>query len=458
MKGKVADMADFFVGSEYHRPWSEGSPAWHQKKQFWESKTLWAGKYSRKCTSRVHRPLWVGSLVAFKLPHEYNFNRIGTVIGNTARRWGHVVRIVETNPYDPNDFQVHQELDFTVYPRERYWRPGNRCFVRQNVPRELYGSDQKYAIAMEMNAELDGVPMVVVDSSDSVADGDMPRYHVGARRADGQGGVLYFKEYELYNGGRLPHPASWVSRSSSSSSAAASSSSAAASSSSAAASSSSAAASSSSAAASSSSAAASSSSAAAADSSAPIVKFEKGKFYHVIGAYSSYYQWWEVYHREGNSICFRSAGGGKLVVRTREAKIDEHLCEYVVFDEVRKQNIWSTSGVSVPPAASSSSSSSSAAASSSSAAAVPDIEYAGGASLQDRLDAGKESAVYVDSDLDTDEDSDEDDVMIIDPPPGPPPGPSPGPPPGPPSGPGAPPPSVAPFGMALHKMFKALRF
>ena len=218
MKGKVADMADFFVGSEYHRPWSEGSPAWHQKKQFWESKTLWAGKYSRKCTSRVHRPLWVGSLVAFKLPHEYNFNRIGTVIGNTARRWGHVVRIVETNPYDPNDFQVHQELDFTVYPRERYWRPGNRCFVRQNVPRELYGSDQKYAIAMEMNAELDGVPMVVVDSSDSVADGDMPRYHVGARRADGQGGVLYFKEYELYNGGRLPHPAYWVSRSSSSSS------------------------------------------------------------------------------------------------------------------------------------------------------------------------------------------------------------------------------------------------
>lgn len=321
MKGKVADMADFFVGSEYHRPWSEDSPAWHQKKQFWESKTLWAGKYSRKCTSRVHRPLWVGSLVAFKLPHEYNFNRIGTVIGNTARRWGHVVRIVETNPYDPNDFQVYRELDFTVYPRERYWRPGNRCFVRQNVPRELYGSDQKYAIAMEMNAELDGVPMVVVDSSDSVADGDMPRYHVGARRADGQGAVLYFKEYELYNGGRLPNPAYWVSRSSSSSS-----------------------------------------------------------------------------------------------------------------------------------------SSSSAAASSSSAAAVPDIEYAGGASLQDRLDAGKESAVYVDSDLDTDEDSDKDDVMIIDPPPGPPPGPSPGPPPGPPSGPGAPPPSVAPFGMALHKMFKALRF
>ena len=320
-------MADFFVGSEYHRPWSENSPAWHQKKQFWESKTLWAGKYSRKCTSKVHRPLWVGSLVAFELPHDYNFNRIGTVIGNTARRWGHVVRIVETNPYDPNDFQVYRELDFTVYPRERYWRPGNQCFVRQNVPCELYGSDQKYAIAMEVNAKLDGVPMVVVDSSNSVADGDMPRYHVGARRADGQGGIFYFKEYELYNKDRLPNPAYWVSRSSSSSSAAASSSSAAASSS---------------------SAAASSSSAAASSSSA--------------------------------------------------------------------------------------------------VAAVPDIEYAGGASLQDRLDAGKESAVYVDSDLDTDEDSDEDDVMIIDPPPGPP------------SGPGAPPPSIAPFGMALHKMFKALRF
>lgn len=217
MKAEVAAMADFFVGTQYNQPWDEDSAESRQKKQFWEGKTLWSGPPSRKCTSKGGRPLWVGSLVAFKLSHQYNFNRIGTVIGNTGAG-GDIVRIVETNPYDPKEFKVYSELNRTVYPRERYWRPGNECFVRQNVPRALYGSDQKYAIATEMNAELDGVQMVVVDSSDSVADGDMPRYHVGARRADGQGGILFFKEYELYNKDRLPHSADWVSRSSSASS------------------------------------------------------------------------------------------------------------------------------------------------------------------------------------------------------------------------------------------------